>query len=106
MKTQLWIVAALMIAPIPSAYAQGIIGGAQEGSQDGARAAGPVGGLVGGVLGGVAGGINGLLGGEQRPRFHEYVVREKHPSHQYQGALDVGAELPDQGVTYYEVPAE
>jgi hypothetical protein len=106
MIKQILFFAVLTATVATGAQAQGIVGGAQQGSEEGSRAAGPVGGLVGGVIGGVAGGINGLLGGDQRPRFREYVVREQRPSYRYEGELGVGAELPDRGVTYYEVPAE
>ena len=41
-----------------------------------------------------------------RPRFREYVVRERRPSYAYSGQVVVGAELPSAGVTYYDVPAE
>lgn len=98
--------AGLIAASLVGAQAQGIIGGVEQGSSDGARAAGPVGAVVGGAVGGVAGGISGLLGLDQRPRFREYVVSERRPSYQYRGNLSVGTELPDAGVTYYDVPPE
>ena len=92
---------------LPSlAQAQGVIGGTEQGARDGARAAGPVGAVVGGVVGGVAGGVAGVLGVDQRPRFREYVVREHRPSYRYREEVRVGAVLPEDGVTYYEVPAE
>lgn len=102
------ITLALMAAfAVPTvASAQGIVGGAAQGSADGNRAAGPVGGVVGGVVGAVGGGVAGLLGVDQRPRFREYVVREHHTSYTYDQPLSVGVVLPDQGVTYYEVPPE
>lgn len=106
MKKQLLYTATAICLAISGAQAQGIVGGAQQGAEDGARAAGPVGSVVGGVVGGVAGGVSGLLGLDQRPRFHEYVVREKRPSYTYSGNVVVGAELPRSGVTYYEVPSE
>jgi hypothetical protein len=106
MKKQLLISAALACLALSGASAQGIVGGAERGSADGARAAGPIGGVVGGVVGGVAGGVSGLLGLDQRPRFHEYVVREARPSYRYEGNVAIGAELPRTGVTYYEVPTE
>jgi hypothetical protein len=56
------------------AQAQGVPGGVERGSRKGERAAGPVGAVVGGVIGGVVGGVNGVLGIDQRPRFHSYVV--------------------------------
>jgi Protein of unknown function (DUF1236) len=85
------------------AQAQGIVGGAQHGAREGAHAAGPIGGLVGGVVGGVTGGIAGLLGVNDRPRFHDYVVRRHLHSYRYGGRIAVGAVLPP-GVVYYGVP--
>ncbi len=99
------IVAASLMLSL-SAHAQGVVGGAAEGSRQGAEAAGPVGGLVGGVVGGVAGGVAGLLGVDQRPRFREYVVRERVPSYRYKEEVRVGTVLPESGVVYREVPAE
>jgi hypothetical protein len=87
-------------------YAQGVPGGIERGSRDGERAAGPVGAVVGGVIGGVIGGVNGVLGVDERPRFHSYVVEQRRPSYQYREDVRVGAVLPEEGVTYYEVPAE
>ncbi len=99
------IMAASLCLPL-SAHAQGIVGGAAEGSRQGTEAAGPIGGVLGGVAGGVAGGIAGLLGVDQRPRFREYVVRERVPSYRYSEDVRVGAVLPQSGVVYREVPAE
>lgn len=95
-----------LIALTGVAAAQGGVGGAVEGAHDGNRAAGPVGAVVGGAAGAVGGGIAGLLGVDQRPRFHEYAVREHHNSYAYDRPVDVGAVLPDEGVTYYAVPPE
>jgi hypothetical protein len=88
------------------AQAHGVPGGIERGSRDGERAAGPVGAVVGGVIGGVVGGVAGVLGVDERPRFHEYVVREHRPSYHYGSDVRVGAVLPEEGVTYYEVPPE
>lgn len=96
---------AVMSAPV-AARAQGIAGGAAEGAAEGNAAAGPLGGVVGGVLGGVAGGVGAILGVDQRPRFREYVVRERRPSYRVRDEVRVGTVLPERGVTYYEVPAE
>ena len=63
-----------------------------------------MGAIVGGTIGGVLGGIAGGLGADERPRFHRYVVEQRRPS--YQGDVRVGVELPEEGVTYYEVPRE
>jgi hypothetical protein len=87
-------------------HAQGVPGGIERGSREGERAAGPVGAVVGGVIGGVVGGVNGVLGVDERPRFHSYVVEQRRPSYQYREDVRVGAVLPEQGVTYYEVPSE
>jgi hypothetical protein len=106
MKNTVIISAVLLALGSTAALAQGIVGGAREGSEEGARAAGPVGGFVGGVVGGVTGGVAGLLGVDQRPRFHEYVVSQRPQSYRYDGDIIVGAQLPSSGVTYYEAPAE
>lgn len=91
-----------------AALAQGTVRGAAEGADDGARAAGPVGAVVGGAIGAVAGTIGGILGVDDRPRFREYVVKERdtRPSYQYSEELRVGTVLPEAGVTYYDVPAD
>jgi hypothetical protein len=65
-----------------------------------------VGAIVGGTVGGVLGGVAGVLDADERPRFHRYVVELRRPSYRYQGDVRVGAELPEEGVTYYEVPQE
>ncbi len=98
--------AALMIGVPALVSAQGIVGGAAQGSQRGNDAAGPIGGVVGGAVGAVEGGVAGLLGIDQRPRFHDYVIREHRTSYRYESPVVVGAVLPGSGVTYYEVPSE
>jgi hypothetical protein len=101
------ITALVAVIAIPVvAQAQGIPGGVERGSREGERAAGPVGAVVGGVIGGVVGGVNGVLGVDERPRFHNYVVERHHPSYQYREDVRVGAVLPEEGVTYYDVPQE
>ena len=103
---QILAVCAAIAAPL-SANAQGIAGGAARGSEEGGRALGVPGAVVGGVVGGVAGGVAGLLGADQRPRFRQYVVQERHtPSYRWGGRVAVGETLPTEGVTYYEVPSE
>jgi hypothetical protein len=97
--------AALVMLPL-AAQAQGTVRGAQEGAEAGGRAAGPVGAVVGGTIGAATGTVGGILGVQDRPRFREYVVREHIPSYRYEQELRVGTVLPEQGVTYYEVPAE
>ena len=88
------------------AQAQGVPGGIERGSREGERAAGPVGAVVGGVIGGVVGGVNGVLGVDQRPRFRTYAVEQHQPSYRYSEEIRIGTVLPEQGVTYYEVPPE
>lgn len=99
------VVAASVALPV-AAHAQGVPGGVERGSREGERAAGPVGAIVGGVIGGVVGGVNGVLGVDERPRFRTYVVEQRRPSYQYREDLRVGAVLPEEGVTYYDVPTE
>jgi len=98
------VVAAIALPVV--AQAQGVPGGVERGSREGERAAGPVGAVVGGVIGGVVGGVNGVLGVDDRPRFHRYVVEQRRPSYQYREDVRVGAVLPEEGVTYYDVPPE
>jgi Protein of unknown function (DUF1236) len=97
--------AATVALPV-MAHAQGVPGGVERGSREGERAAGPVGAIVGGVIGGVVGGVNGVLGVDDRPRFRNYVVERRHPSYQYREDVRIGAVLPEEGVTYYDVPPE
>lgn len=96
---------------------KGTVNGAQRGAAQGEDVGGPVGGIVGGAIGagvgaatgavGTAAGIAGdVLGVNERPRFREYVVREHRPSYRYAEPLRVGAVLPREGVTFYDVPAE
>lgn len=104
-----YVASALLLAALAlpvSAQAQGTVRGAQQGAEDGAKAAGPVGAIVGGTVGAVGGTIGGILGVQERPRFREYVVRERIPSYRYEQELRVGTVLPEAGVVYYEVPAE
>jgi len=95
----------LLALPV-AAQAQGTVRGAQEGARQGEHDAGPLGAVVGATVGAVAGTVGGILGVEDRPRFREYVVRERHPSYRYDNDFRVGAMLPDSGVIYYDVPAE
>ena len=98
------IVAAVALPHL--AQAQGVPGGVERGAREGERAAGPVGAIVGGTIGGVVGGVAGVLGVDQRPRFRSYVVEQRRPSYQYREDVRVGAVLPEDGVTHYEVPQE
>ncbi|HEY6834468.1 MAG TPA: DUF1236 domain-containing protein [Pseudolabrys sp.] len=99
------IVMAALALPI-AAQAQGTVRGAQEGADQGNRAAGPIGAIVGGAVGAATGTVGGILGVDDRPRFREYVVRERVPSYRYDNDFRVGAVLPESGVTYYDVPPE
>ena len=89
-----------------AAQAQGTVRGAQEGAAQGGHDAGPIGAVVGGAVGAVAGTVGGILGIDDRPRFHEYVVHERLPSYRYNETFIVGAVLPENGVTYYDIPGE
>ena len=101
------LLASLVLASLPVvAQAQGTVRGAEQGARQGERDAGPVGAVVGGTLGAVAGTVGGILGVEERPRFRTYVVEQRVPSYRYESEFRVGAVLPEQGVTYYEVPAD
>lgn len=40
----------------------------------------------------------------QRPAFREYVVRERIPVYSVPESIVVGATLPDDGITFYDVP--
>ena len=107
MQTKLLVLATLALLALPvAAQAQGTLRGAQEGAAAGDRAAGPLGAIVGGTVGAVAGTVGGILGVEDQPRFRTYVVEQRVPSYRYDSDFRVGATLPDNGVTYYEVPAE
>jgi uncharacterized protein DUF1236 len=107
MKMTFLAIAAATIAALPvTAHAQGAIRGAEEGAVAGDRAAGPVGAIVGGTVGAAAGTVEAILGVEDRPRFREYVARERRPSYRFREEVRVGAVLPAQGVTLYEVPSE
>ena len=39
-------------------------------------------------------------------QLQTYITTMNRPSHAYSGQLAVGMELPAQGMTYYEIPAE
>lgn len=108
MKTKTLLTGALLCASLMStgAYAQGTVRGAEEGAAAGGNAAGPLGAIVGGAIGAATGTVGGILGVEDRPRFREYAIRERRPSYRYREDLRVGVVLPQEGVTYYDVPAE
>jgi hypothetical protein len=108
MKTRMLMPAVLLAAlALPlAAQAQGTLRGAEEGAAVGGNAAGPLGAIVGGAVGAATGTVGGILGVDDRPRFREYVVRERRPSYRYNEDLRVGVVLPESGVTYYDVPPE
>ena len=108
MHTKIFVPIILLTAlALPSVVqAQGTVRGAQDGAAVGDRAAGPVGAIVGATVGAAVGTVGGILGVEERPRFREYVVRERRPSYRYSDDLRVGVVLPESGVTYYDVPAD
>lgn len=115
------LIAATVIAVAPLAaqaqVVQGTVNGAARGANEGSEVGGPLGGIVGGAVGagvgaatgavGTATGVVGdVLGVEERPRFREFVVRERRPSFAFREPLRVGVVLPRAGVTYYDVPPE
>jgi Protein of unknown function (DUF1236) len=97
---------ALSVAAPATVHAQGVLNGAQNGAEQGSENGGPVGAVVGGTVGAVTGGINGLVGIKERPRFRQYVIEQHRPSFRYEDPVAVGTVLPDDGVQYYQVPAE
>ncbi len=107
MRASTLVAAVMVAAALPLvAQAQGTVRGAEEGAAQGGRVGGPIGAIVGGTVGAVTGTVGGILGVDTRPRFREYVVRERRPSYRYREEVRVGVVLPEEGVTYYEVPAE
>jgi Protein of unknown function (DUF1236) len=105
MQTKLLVIAALALLALPvAAQAQGTLRGAQEGAAQGEHDAGPLGAVIGGTVGAVAGTVGGILGVEDQPRFRSYVIEQRVPSYRYDSDFRVGAVLPEDGVTYYDVP--
>lgn len=99
--------AAVATLSIPAAaQAQGTVRGAAEGAEVGGDAAGPVGAIVGGAVGAATGTVGGILGVDDRPRFRSYVRERGVRSYSWGGPVRVGTVLPDEGVTYYDVPTE
>jgi len=80
----------------------GAAAGATTGAVTGAVVGGPVGAAVGAGVGAIAGGI----ADDTRPRFRTYVEGRHVSSYRFNGDVRVGADLPESGVTYYEVPRE
>ena len=106
MKQVLAVAVLVMSIASTHSFAQGTVRGAEEGAREGGRAAGPVGAVVGGAVGAATGTVGGILGVDTRPRFKEYVGRERVPSYRYNNDLRVGVVLPREGVTYRNVPSE
>lgn len=96
------VIAAILALPVIANAQSGAAGGAAGGAVGGAIVGGPVGAAVGAVGGAIVGGISN----SDRPRFREYVVKEKRPSYKYTSEVRVGAKLPPAGVTYYDVPKQ
>jgi hypothetical protein len=98
------------IAAIPAAAlaqnAPAAQGGALSGAATGAVGGAIVGGPVGAVVGGVGGAVVGAIIGDNTPKFQQYVVAQRRASYKYDQPVAVGAVLPRQGITYYEVPSE
>ncbi len=99
------VVAALLASPL-AVQAQSAGGGESGSDAAAARAAEDVGGIVGGVTGGVAEGAAAVLGDEDSHRFHDFAMGERRSSYRYEEQLRPGVRLPQEGVTYYEVPRE
>ena len=103
MKIRILTAAAVLAATLPAAaaFAQGAATGAAAGAIGGAVVGGPVGAVVGAAGGAIIGGISD----KNRPKFHDYVVREHVKSYTYTGPVVVGTVLPET-VTVYSVPKE
>jgi hypothetical protein len=56
--------------------------------------------------GGVTGGVAGLLGVDQRPRFHDYVMREHRSVYRLREPVIVGMVLPPKGVAFCASPGD
>lgn len=105
---KLALAATLILVPVASfaQNPQGAQGGAAAGAATGAVGGAIVGGPVGAVVGGVGGAVVGGIVGDNTPRFKTYVVEQRVPSYTYAEPLAVGTVLPNEGVTYREVPRE
>ncbi len=115
MIKKLALVAAIVAIPA-TAFAQtqvqqqpsgGATGGAVSGATSGAIGGAIVGGPVGAAVGGVGGAVVGaIIGDAASPRFRTYVVEQSVPSYRYAEPVTIGTVLPEEGITYREVPAE
>jgi hypothetical protein len=101
-KLFLGVTLATLSLPIAAHAQDGVAAGATTGAVTGAIVGGPVGAAVGAGVGAVAGGI----ADDSRPRFRSYVSERRIPSYRYEREVRVGEDLPEAGVTYYEVPSE
>jgi hypothetical protein len=68
----------------------------------GTEMGGPAVATIGGAVGGV---VAGLMGVDQRPRFHEYVIQQHRVSNRYNQPVAVGDVLPGPA-QYYDIPPE
>ena len=100
------LLTSVVLAALAPAAAFAQSGGAAAGAATGAVGGAIVGGPVGAAVGGVTGAIVGGIADQQQPEFRSYVTTQKVPSYTYREEVRVGANLPEAGVTYYEVPAE
>ncbi len=105
-KILLALATAGVLALPMTAQAKGTLRGAAEGAAVGADAAGAVGGIVGDAIGAATGTVGGILGVDERPRFRSYVRDRGVSSYSWGGPVRVGTVLPEDSVTYYDVPTE
>lgn len=105
-KLLLTLATASMFALPMAAQAQGTLTGAARGAAEGGAVGGPVGAAVGAGVGAATGTVGGILGVDDRPRFRSYVEGRHYPSYRYREDVRVGAVLPEEGVSYYDVPSE
>jgi hypothetical protein len=47
---------------------------------------------------------NGGIAADQRPAFRQYVIQEHVPEYTVPERVEIGAVLPETGVTFYDVP--
>ena len=99
-------VIALLPAVALAENPEGAKGGAASGAAAGAVGGAIVGGPVGAVVGGVGGAVVGGIVGDNTPKFKRYVVERRVPSYAYDEDLEAGVVLPEEGITYYDVPEE
>jgi hypothetical protein len=79
------------------------IQGAAHGADERYRVAGPIGALFRDAVGG---GVGSLFGIDRRQRFLDYTAKQHHDSYAFDRQVEVGAVLPEQGVTFYEIPPD